>query len=180
MNSKDFKDFKALLFIVSVMWIITLTGTVLGEQPKILALIPRQVHSLYAIVSMHFLHWDLKHLIANSLPLLVLGFFVCATGKARQLTMALMIFTGILTWLFARHGAHAGASGLVMGFWGFLITRAFFERSFKNILISLLTIIFYGGIVYSLLDFRAQTSFEGHLFGFIVGVLSARYLKVRH
>jgi membrane associated rhomboid family serine protease len=176
MWENELKDYKLLLFSVALMWCLGIVAMFLSNSPlSVLAVLPRELDRAYAIFSMHFLHWGLSHLVSNTLPLLVLGFFVCSTGKAKQVTITIAIFTGLLVWLFARPGAHAGASGLVMGYWGFLISHALFERSLKNFVISALTIVLYGGIVYSLLDFRATTSFEGHLFGFIVGVISAKF-----
>lgn len=177
MQKQSLRDFQILLFLVALMWLIEIANFFMLHQINEYALVPRQLNGLPGIVTMHFLHWNFQHLIANSLPLLALGFLVCATGKAKPVTLLIMLVSGILIWLFARHGSHAGASGLVMGYWGFLISNAIFDRSLKNLLIAVLTIILYGGIALVLLDFKASTSFEGHIFGLLSGILSAAVIR---
>ena len=123
---------------------------------------------------MHFLHGNFSHLLANTVPLLVLGFLVCATHKGLQATVTIGLLTGSLVWLAARNGMHVGASGLVMGYFGFLLSGVFFDRRFKNIILMLLTVVLYGGLVFTLIDFRQWVSFEGHIFGFTAGIASAK------
>ena len=174
MNASAIKDFRVLLFFVAIIWLIELVNIYFGHSLNQYGLVPRQPERLYGIVTMHFLHGGLMHLIANSLPLLVLGFLVSATNKGLQVTATIAFITGVLVWLAARQGMHIGASGLVMGYFGFLVSSAFFDRSLKNIILMLLTVVLYGGLVFSLIDFRAWVSFEGHIFGFASGVISAK------
>jgi len=173
LNKQAIRDFQFILFLVAFMWILEIINMVMNHSLNNFSIYPRIPEKLYGIVTMHFLHWNLAHIISNSLPLLFLGFLVSSLGKARQVTLLIAVLSGSLVWLFARNGTHAGASALVMGYWGYLISCAIFERSLKNILIAIITIVIYGGIVFSLIDFRATISFEGHLFGFISGIISA-------
>ena len=173
MNPQSIRDYKVLLFFIALLWIIELINLLIGHQLNQFALRPRDLSGVYGIFTVHFLHWDFAHLLSNSIPLAFLGFLVCATGRALVVTVTIMLSTGVAVWLFARNGLHAGASGLVMGYWGYLISNALFDRSLKNLFIGIITIALYGGIVFSLLDFRATTSFEGHLFGFAAGVAVA-------
>jgi len=155
------------------MWLFEIINLVFDRNLNQFALVARQSKHLFGILAMHFLHWNMVHLFSNTLPLVILGFLVSLNGKARQVTFSIMLMTGSLVWLFGRDGIHAGASALVLGYWGYLLSNAIFERSFKSLLLAALTILIYGGIVISLIDFRESTSFEGHLFGFFVGVLNA-------
>ncbi|WP_444996157.1 rhomboid family intramembrane serine protease [Aliikangiella sp. IMCC44359] len=173
MNRHVTKNYQFVLFLVAVMWLLEFANIVVSHELNAYALSPRQYEKLPGVITMHFLHWNLTHLISNSVPLLIMGFFVSALGKTKEVTITIMLVSGILVWIFARNGIHAGASGLVMGYWGYLISSTFFERNIRNILIAIITIFLYGGIVFSLLDFRETTSFEGHLFGFSAGLLSA-------
>lgn len=170
---KAINDFKVVLFVIALMWGLEIANLVFDHQINQLALIPRHVDRLFGIIGMHFLHWSIPHLLANTLPLLVLGFFVCIDGKAGKVTLTIMLLTGILVWLFGRNGVHAGASGLVLGYFGYLLSSAYFERSIKNIILAIITVLIYGGIVISLVDFRDSISFEGHIFGFLAGIISA-------
>ena len=174
MYKKTIEDFKFILILVAFMWVLEIINMTMSHSLNNFSIVPRVPEKLYGIVTMHFLHWNLTHIISNSLPLLFLGFLVSSQGKVKHVTVLIMLLSGLLVWSFARNGSHAGASALVMGYWGYLISCAIFERSLKNILIAVVTIVIYGGIIFSLLDFRATTSYEGHLFGFVSGVVSAR------
>ncbi len=170
---KAMKDYKLLLIYIVLLWGIEIVNLLLSHGLNHYALRPREVGSLYGIITMHFLHNSIGHLLSNTIPLLVLGFFVSSLNKLPRVTFLIMLFTGSLVWIFARDGLHAGASGLVMGYWGYLISNAYFNRSFKNIAIAVITLIIYSGAVFTLFDFRSGISFEGHIFGFISGVFCA-------
>lgn len=170
---RTFSDYKLVVVFVVLIWGVEIVNIALQHNLNEFALRPREVGSLYGVLSMHFLHNSLGHLLSNTIPLLVLGFFVSALDKMRQVTFCIMLLSGLLVWIFARGGLHAGASGLVMGYWGYLISNAFFHRSFKNVSIAIITLLIYGGAVFTLFDFRASISFEGHIFGFVAGVVSA-------
>jgi len=159
------------------MWVLEVVNIIFERNLNHLALVPREPNKFFGILAMHFLHWNIPHLLSNTLPLAILGFLVCVKGKAIQVSVSIMLLTGLSVWLFARDGVHAGASGLVLGYWGYLLSSAFFERSVRNILIAFITFVVYGGIIISLLDFRDSTSFEGHIFGFIAGVFSAWFWR---
>ena len=66
-----------------------------------------------------------------------------------------------------------GASGLVFGYFGYLVARGFFERSFMSILIAVAVAVFYGGLIFGVLSLDGFVSWEGHLFGLIGGVVLA-------
>ena len=176
---KAVNGYKVFLFFIVLIWGIQIIDMILPYDLKAFSLRPREVGSLYGVITMHFLHNGLGHLLSNTVPLLILGFLVSALDKMRQVTFLIMLLSGLLVWIFARDGLHAGASGLVMGYWGYLISNAFFHRSFKNISIAVVTILVYGGAVFTLLDFRTDISFEGHIFGFLSGITSAWLLVDR-
>ena len=88
--------------------------------------------------------------------------------------MVIILVSGVGVWLLGRSGYHVGASGLIFGYFGFLIARSWYERSFSSILIALVTIVLYGGILLGVLPTRAGMSWEAHLFGLLGGILAAR------
>lgn len=173
MYKQVLKDYKFVLFLVMLMWFIEIINMTISHRLNDFSVIPRVPEKLYGIITMHILHWNMGHIISNTVPFLFLGFLVSSHGLVKQVTLFISLLSGILVWLFARDGIHAGASALVMGYWGYLISCAFFERSLKNALIAIITILVYGSIIFNLLDFRLTVSFEGHIFGFISGVISA-------
>ncbi|MEO0474095.1 MAG: rhomboid family intramembrane serine protease [Bacteroidota bacterium] len=82
-----------------------------------------------------------------------------------------------LVWLIARDSYHVGASGLIYGIAAFLISIGFFRKDMKSIIISIITIVSYGGMVYGLFPVDAGVSFEGHLMGAVVGLFCAYLFK---
>jgi membrane associated rhomboid family serine protease len=80
-------------------------------------------------------------------------------------------------WLFADpRTIHIGASGLIFGLLGYLLLRAYFERSLSSIFIALVVAVLYGGAIFGVLPGQRGVSWEGHLFGFLSGVAAARFL----
>jgi membrane associated rhomboid family serine protease len=75
---------------------------------------------------------------------------------------------------------HIGASGLVFGYFGFLLLRGYFERSIMSIVLSLGVAFIYGGIIWGVLPSQPGISWQGHLFGFIGGVIAAQMLGKRN
>jgi len=111
----------------------------------------------------------------NTTPLLAMGFFVALRGVRPFIVSSLFILlvAGLGVWLFGRDAFHVGASGLVFGYFGLLVTLVWFERNLLTFSIACLMIFFYGGIIYGVLPGDEFVSFEGHLFGLIAGVMAA-------
>lgn len=170
---KTSQGVKVLLYSVSIMWAVQVINLFTGYQLAGLGIVPRELGNLHGIIFAPFLHWNLPHILANSIPFFVLGFLVHQAKQLLFVSLIVWFGGGLMVWLFARDAVHAGASGMIMGYFGFLVSHGLFTRSLRAIIISIATFIFYGGIFFSLLDFRSHISFEGHIFGFIAGVVSA-------
>jgi membrane associated rhomboid family serine protease len=139
---------------------------------------PRTLSGLMGIFLAPFLHVGFSHLIANTIPLLVLGFLASSRKLMDVYIVALvsMLVGGIGTWLFGGAGTvHLGASGVVFGFLGFLMGRGFYERSARSIALSTVVTLLFGGMLTGVLPtVGSGISWQGHLFGFLGGVLTAR------
>ena len=137
---------------------------------------PRERLSLMAILFSPFLHRDRSHLLGNSLPLMVLGWFVMLPDmRVFWLVTAVTILVGGFgTWLFGKAGtSHIGASGLVLGYFAHVLTRGFFAQDTNAVLFAFAVAGFYVGL-FRLLYWRLPgTSFVGHFWGFLSGILSA-------
>jgi membrane associated rhomboid family serine protease len=127
---------------------------------------------LPGIIFAPFLHASNKHLVANSLPLLILGAVLCARSKGEFIAVSFcgILLGGGLTWLFARHAAHIGASGLVFCYFGYLSSLALFRRNIGTLVLSVICIVAYGGIVRGILPSSAAVSWEAHLAGLLTGI----------
>lgn len=142
---------------------------------------PRSLIGLRGILLMPFLHGSIGHVLANTLPFLILGGLVMLGGVMNFFIVVAitMLVSGFGVWLFGSSGSiHIGASGLIFGFFGFLLTRAYLERSISSIILAIVVFLFYGGIIWGVLPFQNGVSWLGHLFGFFGGMLAA-YLLVK-
>lgn len=164
---------------VALMWLIELVDILVFRQAlNIYGILPRQIIGLRGILFAPFLHGGLGHLIANTLPFLILGWFVMLreTSDFFVVTGITMLVSGLGVWLFGSPGLHIGASGIIFGYLGFLLLRGYFERNIPSILLSLIVGVLYGSAIWGVLPLQQGISWEGHLFGFIGGVLAARLL----
>ena len=139
---------------------------------------PRSTNGLLGIVFSPFLHGGLYHLIANTTSLLFLGilFFAAQGKKALVISVELIVLGGFLTWLIGRSGTvHIGASGYIYGILGYSLSLGIFKRQLMNIVFSGLVFFLYGGALWGLLPLNPHVSWEGHISGFIAGIICAKF-----
>jgi membrane associated rhomboid family serine protease len=164
---------------VGLMWALEILDIFLGGALNQFGIRPHSIVGLRGILFAPFLHGNLLHLIANTVPFVVLGWFVMLrrTSDFFTVTAIVMLVSGLGTWLFApAYTLHIGASGVVFGYLGFLLSRGLFERSIGSILMSIVVGVLYGGAIWGILPGQIGISWQGHLFGLIGGVIAARML----
>ena len=164
---------------VAAMWILEIVDIALGGALNAYGVRPHQLIGLRGILFAPFLHGSLGHLIANTIPFLILGWFVMLqeTSDFFVVTAITMLVSGLGTWLIGpTNSIHIGASGLVFGYLGFLLLRGYFERNVPSILLSLVVGFLYGGTIWGVLPIQYGVSWQMHLFGFLGGVIAARLL----
>ena len=138
-------------------------------------ILPRDVDGLDGILWAPLLHAGWAHLIANSLPFVILGWLVMSGGLRNFIGVTAIVWLvgGLGTWLFGASGAHVGASGVVFGWMVFLLVRGFFQRSFGQILVAVVLFFYWGGMLWGVLPGQPGISWEGHLFGAFGGLVAA-------
>jgi len=164
-----------LAAMLAAMWLVQVVDEVLlDDRFEIDGIHPRHLDSLLGIVRAPFLHLGFAHLIANTVPFVVLGALVVAHGRRRWIavTVTVVLVGGALTWLLARSGNHIGASGVVFGYLGYLVASAFAHRDLRAVVTAVVAVVIYGGLVVGFVP-RSGVSWEGHLFGAIAGVVAA-------
>ena len=136
---------------------------------------PRDPGNLPGIFLAPWLHANLTHFASNFLPLLLFMWLSMQWGKLTFLKSTLLIWlgAGLLVWLFGRNAMHIGASGIVYGYLGFLILGGFYSKKLHLLIISVVIAVLYGGMIFGVLPLQRFVSFEYHLFGFLMGLLSA-------
>jgi membrane associated rhomboid family serine protease len=143
---------------------------------------PRTVDGLWGIFFAPLLHSNFAHLMANTVPLLVLGWFVLLRSMRTfaMVTMVTILVSGLGTWLIGPvNTVHIGASGLVFGYFGYLIIASYFERSLISVLWAVLVFFLYGSLLWGVLPQGNGISWQGHLFGFVGGGVAAYLLAKR-
>jgi membrane associated rhomboid family serine protease len=167
-----------LVVVIAVtMWVVeVIDGMMLDGRLDQQGILPRSWGGLDGILWAPLLHGGLGHLIANTLPFLILGAFVALEGPRRFLTVTafVVIVGGLATWLLARSAVHVGASGLIFGYAGFLLVAGFVEKSIKGIAVAIVVGVVFGGMVLrGITPVSSYVSWESHLFGLVAGVLAA-------
>lgn len=163
--------FQPVLILVALIWIVEVVNLFLGHRLVSWGILPRSFSGLIGIPLAPMLHGGFWHAVSNTVPLFILGALTLAGGKRMfwETTVNVSLLSGALVWVFAREAYHVGASGLVFGYFGVILARAFIERSFITIAIAIVTVMAYGGLLWGVVPMRIYVSFESHLFGLIAG-----------
>ncbi|WP_008315397.1 rhomboid family intramembrane serine protease [Leptolyngbya sp. PCC 6406] len=169
--------------LVALLWGIQIVNDLIfnGGLARY-GIMPRAGIGLRGIVFAPFLHGNFGHLMANTIPLVTLGWLILLqeVGDFLIVSLVAMGVSGLGTWLIGAPGSvHVGASGVIFGYLGFLLMRGWFERSISAIALSLVVLMFYGSLVWGIFPNQPGVSWEGHLFGFVGGVLAARLIAKR-
>lgn len=142
-------------------------------------IMPREWEGLKGVVFSPFLHSSLSHVWSNTLPLLILTWFLFYfySKIAFRAFIYLWITSGLITWAIGRGAYHVGASGLVFGLLFFLFFSGLVRRYIPLVAVSLVVAFIYGSTVWSILPITewvdATISWEGHLAGAISGLVFA-------
>jgi membrane associated rhomboid family serine protease len=163
--------------LLTLQWIVELADRIfLGGWLDSLGIQPRSAIGLRGIPLAPFIHANLDHLIANTMPLVVLGWLVMLRGLSTffRVTVIVAFVSGLGVWCTARSSnVQLGSSGLIFGYLGYLILRGYFDRSAFSVAISVLVGVFYGSLIWGVLPITQAASWEGHLWGFVAGMLCA-------
>jgi membrane associated rhomboid family serine protease len=168
---------KLSLGFVAMLWLVPLLGW--GLELERFGVRPRQWLGMPGILTAPLLHADFNHLIANSVPLVVLGttmLHLYPTAAFRVLP-AVYLGPGIAVWLFARDGVHVGASGLVYGLVGYIFVAGLIRRDRRAVAASMLVSFMYGALAWGVLPIRHGVSWETHLAAAAIGVAMAFALR---
>ena len=172
---------KILGALVAIFWIITFVNEIfLRGRLNALGILPLNPVGLRGVLFAPFLHGGFYHVAANTVPFIVLGWLVMLRNISDFYFVSIIaaLVGGLGTWLVGDpRSVHIGASGVIFGYFGYLLFRGYFERSFVAIAISLVIAVTYGSLIWGVLPTRSYISWEGHLFGFIGGIIAAKLLS---
>ena len=180
-----------IIGFVALMYVMEAVDTLLGHRLDEEGIRPLQTDGLWGILWSPLLHGGWPHLIANTVPALVLGFLMTLAGMGRFLsaTAIIWILGGFGTWLIGNIGLHCpyvgvqctsnhiGASGLIFGWLAFLIVFGFFTRNAWEIVVGVAVLLYYGGMLLGVMPGTPGVSWQGHLCGAAAGILAAYLLS---
>src|SRR3954468_15138760 len=147
-----------------------------GAVNSLAGIRPHRLSGLGGIVLAPLVHDGWDHLLANSTPLILIGTFVLAAGTGRFLwaTLIIAICSGLGVWLVTPpQYLVLGASGVIFGWLGLLFMRGIVERSLWHLAVALIVGLLYGWQLVLLLPTNQMISWQGHLFGFVGGLVAA-------
>ena len=173
---------RPVLILIAVIWIVQTLNLLLGYSLNDwFGLEPRRLVGLIGVPAMPFLHGSISHAAANTVPLLALGMIgtFAAPGRIWSATVPIVLLCGIAVWLLARSGTVVGASGLIFGWFGFLLALGALERSLRTLLGAGIVVVLYGGMIWGVLpQMNGRISWEAHLAGAVAGAAVA-FIMVR-
>lgn len=171
------------LFVL-LLWIVKGVELVFSVDLGFLGIYPLQPAGLPGILLSPLIHGDVRHLAANTVPLLILGTSVFYFYREIAATVLLLLFIipGIWVWFGAREAYHIGASGLIYGMAAFLFFSGLIRKDGKLMALSLLVVFLYGSMVWGVFpNFLPEKniSWESHLMGMVAGLILAIYYRKR-
>ncbi len=185
--ARSLTRFLAPLLLLAVMWAIQLVDALLPGSFIGFGLRSWDLASLPGLVTGPVLHAGWSHLIANSIPFVVLGCLVAADGAGRfwAVTGIVALVGGVGTWIVNAPGTlTVGASVLVFGYFGYIVLRVLFAPSLARGLlyagVAAVAMLVYGGsMLTGVLAAPEGVSWQAHLFGAIGGALAAGLTRPR-
>ena len=183
MNTTEKKKILSTLFIpflfLLLMWLVKVIEVNFQISLVRYGVFPQTIDGLKGILFSPFIHKDFTHLINNSYPILILGgmLFTIYRKIATQLFVWLYFIAGFWLWVIGRPSFHIGASGLIYALASFLLVSGIIRENPRLTAVSMLVIFLYGSMIWGLLPTKEPISWEGHLAGFIAGILVAIFYK---
>jgi len=169
-----------LLLLLSI-WIVYIIELKFGFNFNKYGVYPKSLKGLRGVLFSPFIHGDTNHLANNSVPLVVLSACLLFFYKEVAWKVLIMgtVLTGVLTWGIARENYHIGASGVIYLLFSFIFFSGVIRKNYRLVAISLGVVFLYGSMIWYVFPVKDGISWEGHLSGFVVGLIFAiMYRKI--
>jgi len=177
------KAFFLMVGFIALIWILQIANWAdhyaLDNSYGIL---PRSLGHLGDIFTAPFLHFNWDHIEGNSGPLFVFGLLAAYRGVVKFLgvTVIVAITSGLAVWLFqGSNEVTVGASGLIFGYFGYVLTRGIVERNLIDALAAIVIGLSYAYILTVAIPGTPGVSWIGHLGGLVGGVACGWIFRTR-
>jgi membrane associated rhomboid family serine protease len=174
------KAFFVMLGVLALLWIVQVVNfTDSYHLSQSYGIRPRDIGSLPYILTAPFLHFSWSHIEGNSGPLFIFGFLAAyrGIGKFVAVTVIVVLTSGFAAWFFeSPHSVGAGASGVVFGYFGYIMVRGLFDRRVIDLLIGAVMALCFAYQFTVLLPHQG-IGWQAHVGGLVGGVLSGYLLR---
>ena len=173
MKRKNLNSLKFSAIVLIIIWSVKIFEIVFDYDFTEYGVLPRKFNGLIGILFSPLIHSDVNHLLSNSLPVIILCLLIFNfySQIAKKIFIYLYFISGLWLWCIGRESFHIGASGLIYAMASFLFFSGVLRKNSQLSAVALLVIFIYGGLFWGLFPIHKNVSWEGHLTGFIAGIL---------
>lgn len=146
-----------------------------------LGIAPRTLSGLKGIIFSPFVHGSIEHLYNNTIPLAILlaSLFYFYRKIALKVLLLGILFSGLITWGIGRPSFHIGASGVIYLLASFIFFKGIFTKYYRLVALSMMVVFIYGSLLWYIFPVKDEISWEGHLGGFLTGLVLAIFVKAK-
>ena len=173
MKRKNLTSLKFSAIFLIIIWSVKIFEIVFDYDFTEYGVLPRKFNGLIGVLFSPLIHSDVNHLLSNSLPVIILCLLIFNfySQIAKKILIYLYFISGLWLWCIGRESFHIGASGLIYAMASFLFFSGILRKNSQLSAVALLVIFIYGGLFWGLFPIHKNVSWEGHLTGFIAGIL---------
>ncbi len=168
--------------LTALLWFVFAVDSVTGGSLNRFGVVPRTEAGLMGILFAPFIHYRLDHIAANTIPFAVLGWMVMLRDARHfvPVTVASVLGAGLFAWLLGASGSvHIGVSGVIFGYFGFIVVSGWYSRSLAGLLLATVVVALWGGVAVGVLPGQPGISWQSHLGGMVAGAFMARVYRTR-
>ena len=152
MSVRQFRDALVVMgAFLALIWVLQVFNWADGYRLDMqFGILPHHVSRLPEIFTAPFLHFSWQHIEGNTVPLFVLGVLAAYRCIARFLlaTLIIAVTSGLAVWLFqSGNELTVGASGLIFGYFGYVLVSGFFDRNLLDIGVGVVAGVLYWTIL---------------------------------
>lgn len=174
------KAFFVMLGVLALLWIIQVINSADSYNlTHSYGIVPRDIGRLPDILTAPFLHFSWSHIEGNSGPLFIFGFLAAYRGIAKfvWVTVIVVLTSGFAAWFFEASGSvGAGASGVVFGYFGYIMVRGLFDRRVIDVLIGAVMALCFA-YQFSVLLPHQGIGWQAHVGGVVGGIVAGYLLR---
>jgi membrane associated rhomboid family serine protease len=168
--------------ILVVIWALQIANYADSYQlTQTYGIVPRDVSRLPDILLAPLLHFSWTHIEGNSGPLFIFGFLAAyrGIGKFAAVTAIVVLTSGFAAWFFGTtNSVGAGASGVVFGYFGYIMVRGLFDRHVIDLLLGAVMALCFA-YQFAVLLPHQHVGWQAHVGGLLGGIVSGWLLRDR-